>query len=118
VDTPGLVLTVNVPPADVRDRDGVARLLPPDHLPMEFPHLAHVWLDAAYNGQDQGREWIEPHLGWTTQVVKPPPRRVLVAAPVEPPPRPAFTVLPRRWVVERTWAWLGQHRRLSTDDER
>lgn len=36
----------------------------------------------------------------------------------EPPPRPAFTVLARRWVVERTFAWLGQNRRMSKDYER
>jgi putative transposase len=77
-----------------------------------------VWLDAAYNGKDKGQEGIEHHLGWTTQVVKPPPRRVLVAAPVEPTPRPTFTVLPRRWIAERPFAWLGQNRRLSKDDER
>jgi putative transposase len=92
--------------------------LPPEHLKVAFPRFGHVWLDAAYNGKGKGSEWIEPHLGWTTQVVKPPPRRVLVAADVEPTPSPAFTVLPSRWVAEWTCAWLGQNRRLSKDYER
>jgi putative transposase len=118
VDTDGLVLAVHVHPADVMDRDGVTRLLPPEHIKVAFPRLGHVWLDAGDNGKDKGSDWIEQHLGWTTQVVRPPPRRVLVAADVEPTPRPAFSVLPRRWVVERTFAWLGHNRRLSKDYER
>jgi putative transposase len=88
VDTQGLVLAVSVHPADVMDRDGVALLLPPEHVQVTFPRLTHVWLDAAYNGKDRGQEWLQQHRGWTTQVVKPPPRRVLVAAVVEPTPRP------------------------------
>jgi transposase len=83
-----------------------------------LPHRPHVWLDAADNGKDKGQAWIEPHLGWTTPGVKPPPRRVLVAADVDPTPRPACTVRPRRWVVERTFAWRGQNRRLRKDYER
>ena len=118
VDTQGFVLKATVHTADVMDRDGVSLLLPPEPTREEFPRLAHAWLDAGYNGKAKGREWIEQNLGWTTQVVKPPPRRVLVLAHVEPAPRPAFTVLPKRWIVERTFSWLGQSRRLSKDYER
>lgn len=118
VDTQGLVLIAKVHPADVMDRDGVTVLLPPEETKEQFPRLSHVWLDAGYNGKDKGQEWIEKNLGWTTQVVKPLPRRVIVAADVEPAPRPVFTVLPPRWIVERTFSWLGQSRRLSRDYER
>jgi transposase len=62
--------------------------------------------------------WMEQTLGWTAQTVQPPPRRVLVAEELEPTPRPAFTVLPRRWAVEQPFAWVGQNRRLSKDYER
>ncbi len=117
-DTQGLVLKAKVHTADVMDRDGVTLLLPPEEIKEQFPRLAHVWLDAGYNGKDKGQDWVEKELGWTTQVVKPPPRHVIVAADVEPAPRPAFTVLPRRGVVERTFSWLGQSRRLSKEYER
>jgi hypothetical protein len=92
VDTAGLVRAVTVQPADVLDRDGVMRLLPPAHRPVEVPYLVHGWLDAAYNGQDKGRDGIEPHLGWPTPMVKAPPRRGLGVPDVEPTPRPAFTI--------------------------
>src|SRR5262245_61069467 len=107
----GLVLKAKVHTAAVMDRDGVTLLLPPAEIREQFPRLSHVWLDAGYNGKEKGKVWIEKELGWSTDVVKPPPRRVLVAADVEPDLRPAFTVLPRRWVVERSLAWLGQSRR-------
>ena len=61
---------------------------------------------------------MEKECGWTTATVRPPSRRVLVFEEVVPTPRPAFTVLARRWAVERTFAWVGQSRRLSKDYER
>jgi putative transposase len=118
VDTQGWVLRVKVPTAEVREREGVTLFLPPKNTKEQLPRLSHVGLDAGYNGKDKGQAWIEKKLGGTTQIVKPPPRRVIVAADVEPAPRPAFTVLPKRWIVERTFSWLGQSRRLSKDYER
>jgi putative transposase len=118
VATQGWVLRVRVHPADVMDRDGVPLVLPPEQTHRQFPRLAHVWLDAGYNGTGKGKDWIEKVLGWTTYTVRPPARRALVFEEVEPAPRPAFTVLPRRWVVERTLSWLGQSRRLSQEYER
>lgn len=104
------------------DRDGV-RLLLGEGVKAELPRLSHVWLDGGYKGE--GKEWIEKHMGWTAEVVQHPPKprgvwarpdRVIDWSKIMPPP--GFRVLPRRRVVERTFAWLGQSRRLSEDYER
>jgi putative transposase len=63
-------------------------------------------------------EWVKDQLQWTVEVVKRPSRWRWYPPGVEPVPLPAFTVLPRRWVVERTFGWLGLNRRLSKDYER
>ncbi len=117
VDTLGLVLQVLVHPADVTDRVGGQRLLEAvDHLAHTFPRLRHVWVDSAYQGSF--KEWVEHPLGWTVAVVRRPSRWRWVPADQVPPPMPAgFQVLPHRWVVERTFGWLGRWRRTSKDYE-
>lgn len=117
VDTLGLVLRVLVHPANVPDQDGGQQLLAArDELVRAFPRLERVWADSAYH--DRFRTWVRATLGWTVQVVKRPSRWRWVPADQEPPPVPrGFQVLPRRWVVERTFGWLGRWRRTSKDYE-
>ena len=101
VDTQGLLLAVAVHPADIQDRDGAKLVL--QRLVGRFPRLELLWADGGYAGKLV--EWAKCTGGWRLEVV---PR------PVQ---QHTFQVLPRRWVVERTFAWLGRHRRLSKDYE-
>ena len=127
VDTEGLVLRAVVHPAASMDRDGV-KLVLHESITTAFPRRRHLWLESRYNGKGKGKDWIEQTLGWTAQIVAHPPRYKQVWVPKDLPPDqidwskylppPGFRVLPRRWVVERTFAWQGQQRRLSKDYER
>jgi putative transposase len=135
VDTQGLVLEARVHSAKVTDREGIKLLLEPSSSD-RVPRLSHLWLDAGYTGQDKGAGWVERTLGWTAEIVrhppKPSPEEVMMRwmkewakegvkldpkklLPAAEDPRP---FLPRRWVVERTFSWLGQNRRMSKDYER
>ena len=115
VDTTGLVVKALVHAGEVPDGIGGQRLLEAIvDLGQALPRLCHLWVDTAYHGRFT--EWVEQTLGWTVDVVRRPRRGCWVPPGGEPPEGPrGFQVLPRRWVVERTFGWLGRWRRTSKD---
>jgi putative transposase len=101
VDTEGNLLTVVVHRANLADRDGAYFVL--EEATELCPNLQKIWADQAYTGDLIAD--VRQHHGITLEVV---------AKLVD---QAGFVVLPRRWVVERTFAWLGRYRRLSNDYE-
>jgi putative transposase len=117
VDTSGLVLNAVVHPADVADRDGARLVLARSVEEDRLPRLKHLWADAGYRGAAL-REWITERLGLSLEIVQRRPRWVWVPKDVEPEPLPeGFEVIKRRWVAERTFAWITRNRRMSRDYE-
>jgi transposase len=116
VDTTGLVMKAKAHPADLADRDGVRLLL--ERSGAAFSRLGHLWADAGYGGSAL-REWITERLGLSLEIVQRRSRWAWVPKEdVEPEPIPAgLEVIKRRWVVERTFAWISRNRRMSRDSE-
>jgi putative transposase len=104
VDTLGMIMAVVVHAADIQDRDGAKLVLAKIHGC--FPRLTKILADAIYNGGIAG--WAREFGGWVLEIVPKPERKK-----GEP-----FKVMKWRWIVERTFAWLGRYRRLSKDYER
>ncbi|MET8779157.1 transposase [Nocardia sp. NPDC004654] len=102
VDTLGLLLIVHVTAANIQDRDGARPAL--RQLRELFATLTLVWADGAYAGKLVG--WAHQHLALTLDIVK------------RSDDTTGFVVLPRRWVVERTLAWITRRRRCVRDYER
>ena len=101
VDVLGLILAVVVHAANIQDRDGAKLVL--GKLRRRFPRLKLIWADGGYAGKLV--DWAARVGGWTLEIVK---RLGDVTG---------FVILPKRWIVERTFSWFGRYRRLSKDYE-
>lgn len=101
VDTLGLLLCVVVHAANIQDRDGAKLVL--SKAKKLFPKLQRIWADGGYAGKLIA--WVRSVCGWALEIVK----RSDTAK--------GFVLLPRRWVVERTFGWLSQCRALTRDYE-
>jgi len=120
VDTQGFPLAVKVHSAGIVDRRGAPLLLEP--LVNRFPRLTHLFADHGYTGPLL--DWIKEHLGWQTEIVPNEHHTSRVdwelrdGKPVKiQKPKGGFQVQKKRWIVERTFAWLIRWRRLARDYE-
>ena len=109
-DTNGFLVHAIVHSADIQDRDGAPMVL--RDIRYSFPWLRHVFADGGYAG-DKLKTALTEIGDWTIEVIK----RSDHVKPVPSKVEGGFVVLPRRWVVERSFAWLNRNRRLAKDFE-
>lgn len=102
VDTLGFLLIVKVLTADLQDRDGAKILFA--EIKEQMPDLRLIWADGGYRGKLI--TWVALKCLWILEIVK------------RNDDLKGFQVLPKRWIVERTFSWLNRNRRLSKDYER
>jgi transposase len=97
-----LLLSVVVHPADIQDRDGAAAVL--RQARRSFPFVERIYADGDYQGPKMAKVVAKTGT-WKLEIVKRSDRH-------------RFVVLPKRWIVERTFAWISRYRRLGKDFER
>jgi putative transposase len=102
VDTMGLILMIVVHAANIQEQDGAKLVL--EKVRGQHPRLQLIWADAGYNVQWL-IDWVKTACHWVLDIVK------------RPEGAKGFMLLPRRWVVERTFGWLNHYRALSKDYE-
>jgi len=102
VDVLGLVLVVMVHAASVQEQDGAKWVF--ERIQGRYPRLRLVWADAGYKVQWL-LDWVQATCAWVLEIVS------------RPEGSKGFVLLPRRWVVERTFGWLSHYRVLSKDYE-
>lgn len=106
VDTLGLLIAVEVVAANVPERKGAKQLLQRVHQERaRVPRLVRIWVDGGFSGEDF-LHWVMDTFWWIIEVV------------LRPGAAQGFVLLPKRWVVERTYGWLHWCRRLNVDYER
>jgi len=103
VDTLGLIMSLVIHTADIQDQEGAKLTF--EELGDRFKRLKKIFGDSAYKRSGLP-EWLEKNFGWVLEVVS------------RPVGTEGFVALPKRWIVERTFAWLGRHRRHAKDYER
>ncbi len=102
VDTLGLLLKAKVLTAEIQDRDGAKILF--SEIKEQMPRIQLIWADGGYRGKLI--MWVAVRCLWILEIVK------------RSDKEKTFKVLPKRWIVERTFSWLNRNRRLSKDYER
>jgi transposase len=101
-------------PANISDREGAKRLL--DKLKVQFPTLSCLWADQGYRGS-KFCAWVRNNVGCKLIVTSRPKKKVWLGCDDKPETLGRLNIQPRRWVVERTFAWEGRNRRLAKDYE-
>jgi putative transposase len=101
VDTLGLIIGLVVHAGSIQDRTGAKAVF--IGLLGNFPRLGLIWADGGYRGKLV--DWVKAFCGWTLEIVK------------RSDHLKGFSILPKRWIVERTFGWLNFSRRLSKDYE-